>query len=438
MNFLVVTSLYTGMLPSLAAGRYAPCGVPAYHKLLERLSAEGIAVTALVLAKSPAASAPFPGMTERTFPELPGVRFVVVPFYGRFLRHGSLAERANEAVQLLVFAKTLLRQRPDLVYADRASLKAAALASLAGFRTVVRFLGVANFPALAASVRARLLSPLTWLGLFARYDLILCTEDGSPSRAFFERSRNRRTPVLFALNGVDAVPGDAADGAVDALRRAHGFAPGTPVALFVGRPSPDKGALDLLDALAALRRRGTAFGAVFVCGAPGDALRREAAARGLGDAVAVRDAVPHRELAAYYRMADVYVSLNRFGNLSNTVLEALRAGVCTVLLGPNRRDGTDAATELLVPPEAAARVDRDNLAAALQETLHALLTRPELRRGYAAQAAALSRRLLCSWEERLDAEAALLRLVAGGGAVTPQAAAGLTARGAAFLPPRGT
>ncbi len=433
MNFLVVTSLYTGMLPSLATGRYAPCGVPAYHKLLERLSAEGVAVTALVLAKSPAASAPFSGVTERTFPELPGVRFVVVPFYGRFLRHGSLAERANEAAQLLVFAKTLLRLRPDLVYADRASLKAAALASLAGFRTVVRFLGVANFPALAASARAKLLSPLTWLGLFVRYDLILCTEDGSPSRAFFERCRNRRTPVLFALNGVDAAPGDAAD----ALRRAHGFAPDTPVALFVGRPSPDKGALDLLDALAALRRRGTVFGAVFVCGAPGDALRRETAARGLGDAVAVRDAVPHRELAAYYRMADVYVSLNRFGNLSNTVLEALRAGVCTVLLGPDRRDGTDAATERLVPPEAAARVDWDNLAAALPETLHALLTRPDLRRGYAAQAAALSRRLLCSWEERLDAEAALLRLVAGGGAVTAQAAAGLTARGAAFLPPRG-
>ncbi|WP_376099767.1 glycosyltransferase family 4 protein [Roseomonas sp. CCTCC AB2023176] len=141
----------------------------------------------------------------------------------------------------------------------------------------------------------------------------------------------------FAMEVVErlAVPRDRftiVPGAVD-VHRFHptpGRSPGDaedPVRLFYhGRVDRRKGALDFLEALAALRAEGLPFAATISGIGPDlDACRERDAALGLGvhfSGYADYDAAP-----ALYREADVFVSPTYAEGFSNTILEAMASGI---------------------------------------------------------------------------------------------------------------
>ncbi|WP_336486051.1 glycosyltransferase family 4 protein [Methylobacterium nigriterrae] len=127
-------------------------------------------------------------------------------------------------------------------------------------------------------------------------------------------------------------------GAVDTARFARGGdglpAPhGGPVRLlYHGRVDRRKGVLDFIDALALLREQGTPFSATISgIGPDVDPSRARAAELGF-DAAAIRftgyaayDSVPD-----LYREADVFVSPTYAEGFSNTILEAMAAGLAVV------------------------------------------------------------------------------------------------------------
>ncbi|GJE28465.1 glycosyltransferase family 4 protein [Methylobacterium organophilum] len=123
-------------------------------------------------------------------------------------------------------------------------------------------------------------------------------------------------------------------GAVDTAR----FTPGEgdragPVRLlYHGRVDRRKGVLDFLDALALLKQRGTPF-AVTISGIGPDVAPSQEKAQALGFST---DEVRFTGYAAYdtvpelYRAADVFVSPTYAEGFSNTILEAMAAGLAVV------------------------------------------------------------------------------------------------------------
>jgi glycogen synthase len=165
-------------------------------------------------------------------------------------------------------------------------------------------------------------------------------------------------------------------GAVDTARftpangRATSRVASPPRLLYHGRVDRRKGVLDFLDALALLRTRGVPFEAIVSgIGPEVEASREKAAELDLGD-----DAVRFTGYANYesapdlYREADVFVSPTYAEGFSNTILEAMAAGLPvvstdTVGVSDCLRDGENG---LLVRPgdvpalaEALARVTQD-------------------------------------------------------------------------------
>lgn len=157
----------------------------------------------------------------------------------------------------------------------------------------------------------------------------------------------------------------------------------TVTVLTLGRFVPEK---DLVVALEALRRARATLGGtpelrLLLAGhGPLESeLRLEIARRGLGEAVEL--VVDPREPAALFERADVYLSTSRFEGLSNSILEAMDAGLPVVAtdVGDNARLIDEGESGYV-----AALDDTDTLAARLAELARAPALRARL--GAAARA----------------------------------------------------
>ena len=179
-----------------------------------------------------------------------------------------------------------------------------------------------------------------------------------------------------------------------------------PTLLFHGRVDARKGVLVLLDAVADLVAGGRELRLV-VSGVGPDtgAVARRVAELGLGDVVSETGYCSYDHAPARYAGADVFVSPTESEGFSNTVLEAMAAGlpiVSTAVVGvvDCLRDDENA---LLVPP-------RD--VGALAEALGRVLDDADLRSRLAATALAEVRERW-SWEALTDRIEAVYRAVAG-------------------------
>ncbi len=133
--------------------------------------------------------------------------------------------------------------------------------------------------------------------------------------------------------------------------------PARPVILYHGRVDRRKGALDLLDAFAELQRRGhPAAGRARLrysgIGPDSAAVSERVAALGLGERFESLGYVSYDDVPAVYRGADLFASPTYSEGFSNTILEAMSAGLpvvsCRVVgVVDCLRDGENG---LLVPP----------------------------------------------------------------------------------------
>ena len=137
--------------------------------------------------------------------------------------------------------------------------------------------------------------------------------------------------------------------------------------LFVGRVSPHKAQHDLVRAFAAHRAVFDPHARLHVVGGPSShaywtALERLVAALGLGDAVDLAGSVPPGELAARYRVADVFVCLSDHEGFCVPLLEAMHHEVPIVAYGAAAVPETLGAAGLVLDDKApllvAAAVDR--------------------------------------------------------------------------------
>jgi len=123
----------------------------------------------------------------------------------------------------------------------------------------------------------------------------------------------------------NGVPLDAIDAAPAAPRAATGEA----LVLYVGRLSPEKNLLLLLDALALLMRRRSARAVLCGDGRLRAAIQSRAAALGIAGRITLAGFVP--DVWSWVKSADAMVALSAFEGLPNAVLEGMACGVPLVV-----------------------------------------------------------------------------------------------------------
>lgn len=406
LRVLCLSRLFGGLKPGLAAGKWEPAGVPAIYRLLEGLAADrDVELLTVFSLKEP--DARFAQVRRQT---LAGIgNTIILPFRTWF---GSRAHRVNTAVTELESAARILtiaaRFRPHIIYATYANILPAALLARLGHRGVVmRFMGVVPHH---REIAAGALPLFRWQ-LHSPFAHVVCTEDGSDPAAVLPKLLSPVTPSTVRLNGCDVTP--LADQERLGIRAANGFT-ARPVVVFVGRLEPYKGCLEFIDAVLAVLAAKPDCADILLVGDGPLRAEMEARVKQAGQSARVRfvGLQPHDQVSRYVGAADIYVSTNMYGNLSNANLEALAGGLCLVLPTSDPALPLDTVTDNLVSGEVALRYDRTRLPNSLAETLRGLLASPAEVVRRRANTAALAKRMIKPWAQSVAEDIGLLKSIA--------------------------
>lgn len=406
--YLFVTRLFSGLFETVRSGVWKPTGIPTVTRLVSALAQERRVVW-VVTCKTSAENAVIQGLPARR--TIGGADVRLLPF-----AHSLPSTKADAVLNDLRHAAAIRRvvreERPALAWCDRSNVLSAAMIRRMGVPTVLRVLGVyPDQKALAERLSARLFSPLMALAYRAPFDLCVCSQDGSGVEYYLDRLLARKTPRITLLNGTDGV-GLAVAGQAEATDRLN--------VLHVGKLTEDKGVPDLVEAAALLHRQGAGVRIVLAGKGPlREAIEARIATEGMAETLRLAGSVPHAEMQALYAGADVVVSLNRLGNLSNVVLEAMAAGRCLLMLEHDPATHTDEFTHAAVPLDVAPRIARAGTATDLAGWLARLARDRETVAAYAARMREFAPGFLWSWEERIGCEAALLDALAQGRDIAP-------------------
>lgn len=319
---LLILRLYSGLRDSVVESRWNPKGVPAISRLIRQLDVRGENYQVIFYDLSPQPDTPA-GMRKLKGLSSP-VRIFNLP--AMFLRSDRLL-KLGLAMCTVFWAS---RTSASLVYTDRCNILGGGFCSRLGIPTVIRMLGCP--PDLYRSIAGKGKLSLSRWAFQSPFAEVIGTEDGSKIREFAERFLRKDVRVERRLNGID--------------RDLLGIAgihegEGDLAVVAVGRLAESKGCLELLDSWSHYVSRGGEGRLEFIGdGELRDLLEDRIAIQGLEESVCVRGGLPHAELLGELSRFDVYLSFNRDGQLSNTNLEAMAAGLCLIL---SESRGDDAA-----------------------------------------------------------------------------------------------
>ncbi len=402
MRVMVVTRLFSGIADGLAEGIWRPKGVPAIYRLLEGLARRPDVELLAVFACKDAFDGRFAKSCRMTLDPIGAA--IVLPWAPRpLIAWLGIDGKLREFSHILRCLWLYYRFRPQVTYFTNANFAIAGIFARLGLgRVVLRFLGLHPEQKRLAEAAGGL---QRWL-YRAPFDRVICSFDGSGGKTYLPLLLDPTTQLDVLLNGVDPHRADAA--VVARLLAEHGLRE-RPVVAFIGRLESNKGCREFVTAvLELLKCQPEAIDAVLI----GDgSLRSELEARtlaaGMSERVKFVGQVPHDLVPAWLEIAAIYVSINRFGSLSNANLEAISAGKCVVILDKDPATHTDEDTEEFLPLDCVVRIDRQNIEAELVEVLISLVETPELLAGYTGRARETAAGFQ-NWDQRVAQEIELL------------------------------
>lgn len=413
MNILYVSRLFTGLETSLATGCWQPTGVPTIYRVLEAL-AQDHQVQVVLTVKDGVTVADVKMDTQVTLKGLPvPVTVLAGSRYGH--RRGFLAKAGRVVRELRhgwKIIQTARYAKPDLIYIDHANIfTAGLLAHLVRTPVVLRIMGI--YPIMREALSGSRLSfrLLRW-AYRAPYALVICTQDGSGGREWLDQALQPGVVSELVLNGVDIVTGAVDDSSVVASSR-----PGTTTILFVGKFEKEKGCQQFLEAFirASQREPGSLRAVMIGSGSQRELLDHMARDSGLERSITFVERLPHAQVLSAQKSADIYVSLNRLGNLSNANLEAMRTGACMILPAFLPDVGSlDPAAQYLPEGSYVHISDPDAVAELTDEILRLHHNPQERRRLKTAMEKASA--LMQTWDERVAWELEQLESIATQGA----------------------
>jgi len=402
MKIFYAVRLFSGLETSVLQKTWAPTGVPTIYKMMEALDA-GMDDPFFILTCKENYASQIDALNGQHV--LEGLRHPVMLLGGSF-QYGRCLRRIKEFRQTYRLFRLARRSQADVAYFTNANFLAAALvARLTRIPTVLRIMGV--YPAqrdiLTGRHPAHALMRWAYRSPFA---CVICTQDGSGGEEWLKKSIASRVRVEIMLNGVNpAFDRPSMDSSLSRLP------PHKTIVTHIGKLEPEKGIMEFMDGFFEARKQtnGALHALVVGTGPLQPALfEKVRAAKAAGDVTFITR-LPHNQIPWVHHKTDIYVSLNRLGNLSNANLEAMRAGSCMIIPRSQPTTGIDLTTDRLIPDEAVRRIPANNAIQALSEALVFLHHHPAERKRLRQTMARIAAELIPTWKDRIEAEIRLLR-----------------------------
>jgi glycosyltransferase involved in cell wall biosynthesis len=409
MKILYVVRLFSGLEESFIQRKWKPAGVPTIYKMIEALDKGPFDLRLIFTCKDQGST--WRRRFDETF-ELKGLRNKVTVLAGEcYFPTGlrKIRRYLSEIRQIWRIWQFQQRFRPDVIYIDHANLWAAGvLARHLNIPVVLRIMGV--YPIMREAVHGKGLkyALMAW-AYRAPYSLVVCTQDGSGVETWLDTALDGRVARVSLINGVNIEKRVAP---LDPRLIDLPF-PKT-IVLFVGKLERAKGCYQFVEGfLSALEKQRESLHAFVVGnGSQAGGLRDIVAKHEAKDAITFIERLPHEQVREAQTRADIYISLNRYGNLSNANLEAMKAGRCMIIPASQPELGIDVITDQLVSEDAALRIPNVDDTKALCNAILHLHRNPADRDQRGKEIAKAAMEFIPSWEERIATEIKILQRIA--------------------------
>lgn len=410
MRILYICRTFTGLSEGVLKKEWQPAGAPTIYKMIEALD-KGSHSPRFIFTNH-GGEAALDRVAGRDV-YLHGLRHPIrlVGGHGRLPKSlGRLRPHLAEIGYWIAIAREYIGFRPDIVYVDRMNVVVGALlVVLFRARVILRVMGI--YPDMWKIHGSKRPTALLQRWAFRqRFAYVVCTKDGTDGLGWMAESLAGDVPRVSLLNGITSVePSHHITASYRDLWR------GRLVVLYVGRMEPYKGCGEFVDALLSLKAsHATRIQGVMVgAGSLQQALKERIRNAGAEEFITLLGSVPHADIACLHAAADVYVSLNKLGNLSNANLEAMHSGLCMVIPEPDPVTRADGDIADILPIDAAIKLPREDLVAGLARALVDLESDPDKRAALAAAARQAAAEHVWIWPERIAREIKLLEACAG-------------------------
>ena len=402
MKVFLVLRLYSGLEEGLFARAWQPKGIPAVVKLIEKLDCSKHHLDLCFLRRDAGSeweegkdyTGNLAGLNssvkilagEKKFSWLPGV----------------IRRKLSYLRQVVVVMNQVRKKDPDVVFVDRVNIFIAALLARYTKRRVVwRVLGI--LPVMKTHVSSKSLRDRFYAWMYrSPFDYVICTKDGSGGERWMEQALRPGVPRGAYINGVKWKD-------IEVVRQAQKTPDSKTRFLFVGRMEENKGILEFIEAFSLVSKwSNREVSAVLVGdGKYSETIHDYIREQGLTDLVRAVGSVKHNEVLQYYRSTDIYVSLNKGGNLSNSNLEAMAVGVCIIVPKSDCVNNVDTDTDRIFPDDSLYRV-KSTQVKDVSEGMMYLHGNPQDRMRRARKIAQIARELLPTWDAKISNDIQIL------------------------------
>jgi len=396
MSVVFFLRLYSGLRDSLREGTWDPSGVPAIARIIEGVDREGINFKVYLydLSKEPVFS------SRRTEVSVSGLKGSVTVFAVEKYFWMPESDFFTRITLAWLSLSSAMRNSGALFYTDRENvLGGAVVKRFAGQPVVLRLLGMPK-TIYDSLLRFRRNFILRW-AYRTNFDQVLATNDGSEIKRFCKNEIHPDSPVALWTNGIEKF----SPGRRESDRESEGLK-----VIVVGRLEQSKDVISVVNTWANFRNQGGMGMLNFV----GDGSQKEELIsllkqKDLVDSVGILGSVPRSAVGKMLSSHHIYVSFNQDGQLSNSNLEALGAGLAMILSDSNgddeaaREAGFNDSCVLWIPKKERSRRGADALRF-LQDNPNAL---SRMRND-----ALKSAENLGSWDDRVQKEISIIKRLA--------------------------
>ena len=393
----------SGFKDSISKEIWEPSGSPAIYKLIENLISDKHQASIIMTAKEEGFDYKDMWKEEKdkelkvkgldtSIIVLTGVK-KIPRIFGRFRGHLSTIR------QVLNIWKIQKKLKPDIIYLDRSNILAGAIISrLTKIPVVLRVLGVT--PSMKKMLTGYAISHRIDRWCYkSPFSIVIGTEDGSGTGQFLNKILDKNTRREVKLNGINKYIKNQKNNTNDKLNIA-----------LVGRIDPYKQTTKIIETIISMEKEYREKVLIHVVGDGKklEKLKLIAQENKTEDSFIFYGSISHNKVKDILFNCDLYISFNIMGNLSNSNLEALYAGLPFILPEADYENNRDVKTFDIIPEEICIKLPMKNFELSLKNKLQELIQNPMILSKLQAYPKNYISRLN-SWEERINWEKNILR-----------------------------
>ena len=391
MKVLYIIRLFSGFESSINKSKWAPTGVPTIYKALEGFEKNFDLHVILnkkhgysILKKNKSRRIKFNNFKN----EFQILKNIDLKFFSK-----KINKILTEIYQILYHLKIFYNTKPDIIYFDNSNIISSFIfTNFFKKPTFLRIMGVN--PIMKNYYKERDIKSWIYKRLYnSKFHSVIATQDGSGTERWMKKAININSNQYILINGVNKEKINKKENQSKTINFC-----------FIGKLEKQKGINEFINtAIKFLNKDKKAKFTIVGEGSLFQEISSKISINNFQKEIDLIRHLDHKKIYDLLNRIDVYVSLNKYGNLSNTNLEAISLNKAMVILDSDKESEIDLFVDEFLPPNSVIRIDRNNIEESLFKTFVKISENKRVVSNLSKNIKLISNKLE-PWDDRINKE----------------------------------